>query len=212
LSNQAPRKKRRTRRTPQQPRATARRDAILAAAGRLLGRAGYESVTTTAIASEARTSVGTVYEYFRDRDALVRALLDRYRDRLRDALEKALAGADTAPWRSLANRTVDAFTDFYRREPGYRVLWLESLTTPALREAGSAWADEFGQMLGAPIARFLPRVSPRRQRAIVRTCIYLVSGLTSTALSGPPALVNATLKESKQALLSYLASVLVTPP
>jgi AcrR family transcriptional regulator len=174
----------------------------------LLGRSGYESVTTTAVAVEARASVGTVYEYFRDRDALIRALLDRYRDRLRTVLERALTGAERAPWRSLSNRTFDAFTDFYRREPGYRVLWLESVTTPALREAGSAWADEFGQMLAAPIARLLPRGSARRREAIVRTCMYLVAGLTSTALSGPPELVDATLKESKQALLSYLATVL----
>jgi AcrR family transcriptional regulator len=201
---------RRLRRQPQQARGTKRREDILEATGRLLDREGYEATTTTAIAKEAGTSVGTVYEYFSDRDALVRALLELYRGRLRVVLETALAGADLASWRSIASRAFDAFTQFYRREPGYRILWLESQTTPALRESGLAWADEFGAMLDALFGRLLPDVSARRRQAIARTCMYMVSGMTSMALSGPPELVPSMLRESKLALESYLAQVVET--
>jgi AcrR family transcriptional regulator len=207
LSSHGPTKTR-ARRQPQQSRGTKRRDDILEATGRLLDRVGYEATTTTAIAKEASTSVGTVYEYFRDRDELVRALLERYRGRLRVALEAALAGADLASWRSIAARAFDTFTQFYRSEPGYRVLWLESQTTPALRESGAAWADEFGDMLDALFGQILPKASARRRQAIGRTCMYMVSGMTSMALSGPPELIQSTLRESKLALESYLARVL----
>src|SRR5688500_11541101 len=105
------RKPGRRRRNPLQARAARRREQILQAAARLLDRVGYEATTTTAIAKEARASIGTVYEYFRDRDALVRALLELYRGRLRAALESALAGADASCWRATAVRAVDAFTE-----------------------------------------------------------------------------------------------------
>lgn len=199
---------RRSRREPQQARGSKRRDEILEATGRLLDRVGYEATTTTAIAKEARASVGTVYEYFHDRDALVRALLDRYRGRLRSAVDATLAGADMASWRLIAAAAVDTFADFYQREPGYRVLWLESQTTPALREAGAAWADEFDALLGTLFGHLLADAPETRRRAIARTCMYMVSGLTSMALTGPAELLSPTLRESKLALESYLARVL----
>jgi AcrR family transcriptional regulator len=202
------RQPRRTRREPQQKRGARRREDILAATGRLLDREGYEATTTTAIAAEAGTSVGTVYEYFRDRDALVRALLERYRERLRVAVEGALVGVDLASWRRLAARGVDTFVEFYRQEPGYRVLWLESLTSPALRDASAAWGEEFSEIVERLFTELLPRVPTRRRRAIARTTIHLVSGLTSMALAGPRDLFEPTVRETKRALESYLAAVI----
>jgi AcrR family transcriptional regulator len=184
----------------------------LEATGRLLDRVGYESTTTTAIAKEAGTSVGTVYEYFRDRDALIRALLERYRGRLRDTVLGVLAGADLASWRTLAASAVDTFAEFYRREPGYRVLWLESLTTPALREAGTAWGEEFGALLDEVFGQLLPGVRAAERRAVARTSMYIVSGLTSMALAGPADLLEPTLRETKRALESYLATVIEERP
>ena len=199
---------RRQRREPKQVRSTKRLEEILEATGRLLDRVGYEATTTTAIAREAKASVGTVYEYFPDRDALVRALLERYRTRLRRALEEVLAGVDQRTWRATAARAVATFADFYRREPGYRVLWLESETTPALRDAGASWGEEFGAMLEPLIAAFAPALPPLERRAVARTSMYLVSGLVSAALVGPQELCEPMLRETERALGSYLAEVL----
>jgi AcrR family transcriptional regulator len=195
------------RRTPKQERSARRRDEILEAAGRLLDRIGYDGTTTTAIAKEAEASVGTVYEYFPDREVLVRALLERYRERLRTAVMESLSGAEIGSWRLIARRSVDTFAAFYQREPGYRVLWLESQTSPALREAGAAWGDEFSELLAGAFG-FASHLTPKRRLAIARTCTHLVSALTSMALAGPPDLMAATLRETKIALEAYLEHVL----
>ena len=63
-------------------------------------------------------------------------------------------------------------------------------------------------MLEVLFAQVLPQIAKRRRQAIARTCMYMVSGLTSMALAGPPELVESTLRETKIAVESYLAAVL----
>ncbi|MEZ4451421.1 MAG: TetR family transcriptional regulator [Nannocystaceae bacterium] len=198
----------RARRQPKQARSARRREELLAVAGRLLDEIGAEATTTTAIAEAAGASIGTVYEYFPHREALLRALLDGYRARLRAAVEAALAGADPGSWRDAAGRCVDAFVRFYRREPGYRVLWLESQTTPALREAGEAWGAEFSAVIGARLREAAPALRPARARAIARVAVHLISSLTSLALAGPASQRASTLREARAALEAYLERAL----
>jgi AcrR family transcriptional regulator len=66
-----------TRKTPTQDRSRALVDAILAAAVRVLSSVGVERSTTTRIADRAGVSVGSLYQYFRNRDELLGALVDR---------------------------------------------------------------------------------------------------------------------------------------
>ena len=108
-------------RTPKQPRAAKRRESILDAAAALLESKGYEGVTTNALAKEARASVGTVYQYFPNKEAVLLALLARYRERLAAALLPALEheGLETA-----VEALIRRFADFYVSEPGYAQLWL----------------------------------------------------------------------------------------
>lgn len=64
-----------------------RREAILAAALRLLAASGAAGVTTAALAREARCSKETLYALFEDRDAILAALVARQSDRLNALLD-----------------------------------------------------------------------------------------------------------------------------
>ena len=65
------------RKRPVQRRSAATVDAILEAAARILESAGLAGYTTNAIAARAGVSVGSLYQYFPNRDALTAALIDR---------------------------------------------------------------------------------------------------------------------------------------
>ncbi|HEY4222627.1 MAG TPA: TetR/AcrR family transcriptional regulator [Myxococcota bacterium] len=67
-------------------------DAILDAAEAAFAADGIESAGMQAIAARAGTSVGTLYNYFEDRDALVRALLEDRKRRLTEELDRAAVG------------------------------------------------------------------------------------------------------------------------
>ena len=65
------------RRKPKQARARDTIEVILEAAARVLARHGYAGASTNRIASTAGVGVGTVYEYFANKDAVFEALIDR---------------------------------------------------------------------------------------------------------------------------------------
>jgi AcrR family transcriptional regulator len=64
-------------RVPVQPRAVARVEGLLTAAGELLA-ADPERLTMTAVADRAGVSIGSLYQYFPARSSLVRALAERH--------------------------------------------------------------------------------------------------------------------------------------
>jgi AcrR family transcriptional regulator len=65
------------RKTPRQERSQALVDSILTAASRVLGTMGIERSTTTRIAERAGVSIGSLYQYFSDRDDLLGQLVER---------------------------------------------------------------------------------------------------------------------------------------
>jgi AcrR family transcriptional regulator len=75
-----------TRRTPRQPRSEATVEAILEAAFQLLEQGGVEALTTNHIAERAGVSVGTLYQYFRGKQAILAALAQRRAAAARDRI------------------------------------------------------------------------------------------------------------------------------
>lgn len=82
------------RRKPKQARALETLDTLLEGAAQVLEQRGYARATTNRIADAAGVSVGTVYEYFPDKDALFAALIDRELDALVAAFEAQGVGAE----------------------------------------------------------------------------------------------------------------------
>ncbi|WP_273184405.1 TetR/AcrR family transcriptional regulator [Hyphomonas adhaerens] len=78
------------RRNPKQARARATVDAILEAAFQVLDTYGHAKFTTSRIAKRAGVSIGTLYQYFDDRDAILQELSQRYSDALRERITKLL--------------------------------------------------------------------------------------------------------------------------
>ena len=76
----APRKKatKRPVRTARQARSKATVDAIIEAATRILAETGWAALNTNAIAARAGVSVGSVYEYFPNKQAILDVIMDRH--------------------------------------------------------------------------------------------------------------------------------------
>jgi AcrR family transcriptional regulator len=75
------------RKSPVQARSTASVDAILEATIQVLLNVGKERLTTTGVASRAGVSVGTLYQYFPNKSALLQAVLKRHLTQVTDAVE-----------------------------------------------------------------------------------------------------------------------------
>lgn len=98
----------RPRKTPRQKRSAATRDRILDAAARVFVEHGYAAGTTNRIAEEAGLSIGSLYQYFPNKDAIVIAVLDRFADHLADRLGAEIEATMRLPWQVAGRALLDA--------------------------------------------------------------------------------------------------------
>ena len=97
------------RKTPVQARSTASVDAILEATIQVLNEVGKERLTTTRVAQRAGVSVGTLYQYFPNKSALLRAVLERHLCSVAEAVETACVENCGEPLETMATALVTAF-------------------------------------------------------------------------------------------------------
>ena len=102
------------RRKPRQVRAELTRERILAAAAHVFAEHGYAAGTTNRIAERARISIGSLYQYFPNKDAILAELLVRHLDRgtwtEADQLDLS-AGTLEAAIRALVRDAIDNHRD-----------------------------------------------------------------------------------------------------
>lgn len=178
-------------------------DRILDATAQLLDQRGLAGVNTNAIAKQAECSVGSVYVYFRNKQEVLAALLQRHGDRLLAAIAASLIGGGA--WRDQVARTVDAFVTFYRDEPGYRELWLGAQLTDETVRAGQAWGQAATEQLGAALQALQPTLPSSDAARAAEVSIYVVSTLVTRALQAGD---DALIAEAKQVVIRYLAPLL----
>lgn len=125
---------------------TDRREQLLEAADRVVQRRGA-SASMAAMAAEAGITKPVLYRYFRDKDGLLAALVERHTAALLDRLRTALAtGVDL---RARTEATIDAYLDTIAAEPQtYRFL---------VRQAGGREVAGFVRRVGELLARGLPQ-------------------------------------------------------
>lgn len=97
------------RKTPRQGRSIATVDAIFEATIQVLLSDGLIRLNTTRVARRAGVSVGTLYQYFPNKQALLFAVLERHLALLADAIEKACGGNPCATKELIAEAVVKAY-------------------------------------------------------------------------------------------------------
>jgi AcrR family transcriptional regulator len=105
------------RRSPVQGRAQATVEAILKAAAQILARHGAEAATTNAIAERAGVSVGSLYQYFANREALLNELVRRHVDAMQAVLAAALDGLQGRSLPQAVEQLVAAIVASHRVSP-----------------------------------------------------------------------------------------------
>jgi len=195
------------RRMPQQARSKARLARVLEAAERLLVDEGVEALTTTRVAAEAKVSIGSLYQYLPDRDAIIDALASGYFSKLEALMEGFVQGAAEQRWDDPVGVLVDAYAGLYRTEHGFRALWfgsgLTERTRAADREHKLRMADGIGRVL-------LALGVARDDDALGRAChaaVLTADALAQEAFRRSPAGDAELLEEAKVMLRGYLAAL-----
>lgn len=97
------------RKTPVQRRSRVTVDAIFEATIQVLQREGMSRLTTTRVAERAGVSVGTMYQYFPNKQALVYALNERYLTALAERIEATCVARNGATLVQMVEALVDTY-------------------------------------------------------------------------------------------------------
>ncbi|MEU6171549.1 TetR/AcrR family transcriptional regulator [Streptantibioticus parmotrematis] len=110
------------RRRPVQRRSAERLERILDASARLLEESGYGALTTREVARRAEVPIGTLYQFFTGKDALVAALAERNLERYLARLARRIECEAPAHVAALTDLAVEEFVAMKRAVPGFGVL------------------------------------------------------------------------------------------
>jgi AcrR family transcriptional regulator len=182
---------------------------LLAAAERLLVEEGIDAVTTSRVAAECGTSVGGLYRFFPNREAILASLAAAYRARTAETASALLdrVGGDT----SLDELTAEAIDDLvrtYRELPGYRILWMGRHLDRDQLVLGDEANRQIAALLASALARRLADGGGPDVERVARVAVEIGDALLQLAFRVDPFGDAAYIAETKRSLLAYVESAL----
>jgi AcrR family transcriptional regulator len=110
------------RRVPVQGRSLARVHRMLDACAELVDEVGYDGLTTTLLAERAGVAIGSVYQFFPDKRAIVQALTLRNLDAYVERISARIASGSMTKWSEAVDAAIDEYIEMHRNTPGFRTL------------------------------------------------------------------------------------------
>ena len=160
-------------RVPTQQRSRERVERMLAAASALIEKGGSDAMKMSEVAERAGVPIGSLYQFFPDKGAIIRTLADRYNRLGCDCIEKELAFVRSLEeLRDAFARLVDIYYGLFLAEPAWDI-WSGTQADKALQEIDLADSRQTGALLAAA----MERVRPRAERGRIATKAFLIMNL-----------------------------------
>jgi AcrR family transcriptional regulator len=196
------------RRAPQQARSRARVRRLLETADQIVADEGFAALTVRRLSDAADVRIGTIYQFFPDKDALVDALARRYIALFDVMIEELVTRAENERWDDVVDTVIDSAIALYRSHPGYVAIWAGRHLSPALQRADDA--------NNAAIASGLRRIlvaqhDLRGGDALARACqvaVHTTDALLQLAFRLDPQGDEAVLAEARRLQRLYLTDLI----
>jgi AcrR family transcriptional regulator len=196
----------RARKVPVQQRSRATVAVILEAAARVLEQRGHAGFSTNHVAKRAGVSIGSIYQYFTDKNALLAALVSQVVDETERAMIDRLSNLRG---RSVSNRAwARAFIQVWSEshgQPRHPLLHAVSSTLPHVHERGEAALAALSHEVEHHLRRCAIPSPALRARVVVLIGLVLVHELVIASPRGPAR--RAAEVESARVIAAYLDSV-----
>lgn len=180
-------------------------DVILEAAAHILASEGFEGATTNAIAKRAGVSIGSLYQYFPNKAALVRALNERHTAGVLALFQQRFAAVAQAPVAEAVRALVAGFVEAHRVNPAlHRVLVAEEARVNARPETRRV-EGEVAVLIRAFLEARKEDLRPVDPALVAFMLVQALEAITHGAVLDRPDLLEGTLvEEATRLLLGYL--------
>jgi AcrR family transcriptional regulator len=192
------------RKRPKQERSQATVEAILTATARILTESGYDQFNTNRVAELAGVSIGSLYQYFPNKEALIVALAEQHAFEMVALAQHHLEGLEDCPIAEVLRRIIKAAFAAHAANPRlHRVLNEQVPRSEAMRQVADAQMEG---MLRAFLERRRDQIKPENLDLTVFIVGRTIESLTHRAVLDRPELLNdGELEQEMTALLqSYL--------
>jgi AcrR family transcriptional regulator len=193
------------RRQPRQRRARQTVEAMLDAVVRILKREGVSAVTTNRIAEVAGVSIGSVYQYFRDKNAIYVALHQRHIEEIDRLIERTLIENAALPLDHLMRSLIEAMLEAHAVDPQlYEVMSTEVPHRPGeTQDFAVRLHGVFRLAIASRIHKFETR---RNLDKVVFVVANMVDSLSHAVVLRRPLGLSlvAAKEEAVRAVLAYL--------
>ncbi|HEX3647267.1 MAG TPA: TetR/AcrR family transcriptional regulator [Pseudonocardiaceae bacterium] len=192
------------RRRPVQQRSAARVERMLESCATLIDEVGYDGVTTTLIAERAGVAVGSLYQFFPDKRAVVQALTQRNLDHFMQTIGARLDVATLEHWWDAVDLVFDAYIEMYRHVPGFTQIRFGDVVDLRLmddqRDNNTVIADRLAELLADQFKLPLTEL-----RLPISVSVEIADGILNLAFRRRLFTEDAVIAEAKRVVRGYLS-------
>lgn len=170
------------RKVPVQDRSRRTVETILQAASQVLVRCGYESATTGAIAERAGVSIGTLYQYFPNKESLLASVIKGHFKEVLAIVESALHTHRDSPLDVLLLAIIRSSLDAHRLQPELHKVLIEQIPRVGLYVQALELSEQLSSLLSEHLAKHCPRMPAHRLQMLVFILETTIEALTHRAV------------------------------
>jgi AcrR family transcriptional regulator len=191
-----------TRTSPRQARSAKSLDLILDAAEQLFHQRGVAETSTVDVASAAKVSVGRLYYWFPDKDAVTNAVMQRSEQRLREFLGSVIVHDPDTPTPDLLDRVIPLVGEFFKQHPGSLAVLMRGPVDPV--DHGRSMCQYMESLAAAVVELRVPGVPAAERDLVAATITSIVLGILSDFVSLDDEAGRIVLDELRYVLAAYL--------
>ncbi len=194
------------RKSASQDRSRATVEALLDATARILVREGYERASTNRIAAVAGVSVGSLYQYFPNKESIVGALVARHNRQILDLLRDSMAAVAELDLECAMRVLVGAMIDAHRVDPDLHRICDEQIPRMGQLAEVEAIDREIFAVVRAYLDERRGEIEIRDLDTATFICVTTVETLTHDAVLHPHGSIDpeALIEEVTRLLVGYL--------
>lgn len=166
------------RKKPSQKRSKQSVESILTAAARILVNDGWERFNTNRVAAIAGVSVGSLYQYFPNKDSIISALIDRHMqsplEKLREKFEKLEYGSLEVILREL----IKTMIEIHSIDPKLHLALLKEVPSVSSYQSMHSCHKEIEEFLVAILEKSKSEINVKNLKLAVFMVVHSVESLT----------------------------------
>jgi AcrR family transcriptional regulator len=196
----------RLRRRPVQERGRLRFNQILDSGRALLSEVGVDGFTLEQVATGAGVPIGSVYQFFPNKYALITELSAQDTDATATELREASPRFPAEDWQANVDTLIDHLAALWRRDPTRRHVWLAMQSTAATRSELASQTRMVTDEVVPLVTPLMPGSPGRRVRTVAEVVVQMCFSLLHFSVHDDRPHPD-TVQELKRALRSYLRAV-----